>query len=652
MSGPQLTSTDGRWWRAAKEDVARSLAAKLMRIRENQRPRRQMYQYFASLYGGQDVEGLGLTSYDVTRAASIYVPPSQPFNVTRSSVETIVARIAKERPLPQVTTEQGDYSAWKKSKRMTKALEGGFEFLKVFRTTPCLARDACTFGTGVAKLWREDDKPCIERVFPWEIVVDIADARYGAPRSMYYQKWYDKGVLLDRAEAWGASADALDTIITARSDGSDFDDQFIDEEDRYDRVMVTECWHLRSGPKAKDGRHVIALANAASGQAITLVDEPYERDVFPFVFLKYKEPLAGFWGDSLAQEMSGYQIEINLVSERVRSAHYMVGTGMWLVPEGSDVMEQDLDNSVAPIVYYKPGFKPEHINPDPVSPQTYQWLMDLRQIAPQDSGINEQAMHGTKPPGIIAAKALQSLKDDTSERSAMFSQAWDALHEDIGNHLVDMFCDIAEEHKDFSLRTKTRRGFKQYTWTDVALPRDAFSLSTQATSMLAHTPSGRLQQVYDLFNSKVISRVLFLKLLDAPDIDAETDLESAPAALVDEQIETMLDSDDPQRDYQSPLPIMDLTYALHRAQCSWAFAKMRGAPDDVLDMLVDYMDDCRSLLDDGATLAADQAAPIPLPGQEGLPGMPPAGPNALPPPPPPDAMGGGGAPMPPGMPLQ
>lgn len=619
--------------------MARSLNAKMQRIREHQRPRREMYKFYAELYGGQEIDQLGLSSYDVALGGT-FIPPSLPFNVTRNAVETIVARIGKERPLPQVTTDQGDYSAWKRAKRMTQAIEGGFEFLQVFRRTKRSLRDASVFGSGIVKLWRMADRPMIERVFPWEIAVDIADAIYGEPQSFYYQKWYDKGILASRAKAWGCGSDVLDAIEHARCDADEYGDYARDKDDSYDRVLVVEAWHLPSAPGAEDGRHAIIVSGTTQ---TPIIDEGWERHYPPFAVLNYKDPLAGFWGESLAQEMAGYQIEINIVSERVRAAHYMAGTGMWLMSENSGVLDTDFDNSIGPIIRHRAGMPPVHINPEPLHQSTYQWLLDMVRMAPQESGLNEQAMHGQKPAGIIAAKALESIKDETSERLSEIGAAWDQFHVDIGNHLVDLFCEIAEEHGDFTLKAPTKRGTKSFVWADISLPRDAFSLKTQATSMIAKTPAGKLQQTYDLFNAKVISRILFLKLLDAPDVDAETDLETAPSLLVDEQISTMLDADDPNEDgvYQAPLPITDLTYAMHRAMCHWAFGKMRGVPPENLDLILNYIDDCRALLAKANALDPSMAAGPGMPP----PGAPPQAPGALPAPPAPQ-----GAPAPNAMP--
>lgn len=632
---------DMRWWNAEKGQTFRPLAAKMRNIREAQRPRRGMYKFFAELYGGQELGGLGLSQYD--SASTIYVPPSLPFNVTRNGVETVVNRVANERPLPQVLTNaDSDYTAYKRARRMTQAIEGGFNYLKIFTKTPRCARDAATFGTGILQLWREDDEPCAVRIFPWEICVDMRDAVYGDPRCIYVEKWYDKGVLKAKAEAWGASKEALEAIDRAQCDSEDAETYLLTSDERSERVRTIEAYHLRSSKKSKDGVHAIIVDGTGDGGADLLV-EPYNRDLFPFAFLNYKDPLAGFWGDGLAAEMAGYQAEINQVAERVRMAHYTTATGMWLVPNGSDVLDVELNNDVGPIVKHKLGFKPEHINPEPVAPQTYGYLLDLHRMAPEDSGLNQQTMSGQKPAGIIAAKALQSIKDQTSERGALFGRNWDQFHVDIGELLIDIFGEIAEEHGDFTLRTKSRRGYKEYVWKDVSLPRDAFTLETFATSMLAKTPAGRLQQVYDLFNAKVISRVLFLKLLDAPDVDAETDLESAPALLVDEQISHMLDADDPEADdaYQAPLPLMDLTYALHRALCQWAFAKLRRVPPENLELLVDYIEDVK-------TLIANQNDVAPADAGAGAPPPAPAAPGGAPPP----QAGPGDVAAPPGAPLQ
>jgi len=177
--------------------------------------------------------------------------------------------------------------------------------------------DGCTFGTGPVYCYRVPGEkwPRLDRIFPWEILADLADARYGEPRNLYVTRWVDRQVLAEQFP------DARAAIAAASSDTMNVDD-IPDYEEGQDVILVTLAWHL--GPAAgKPGRFVVAVDNA------TLADEPWDRPRFPFAFLRYVDPIIGRWGDSLAAEMSGYQYEINYVCETLRMAHRVAPTGMF-----------------------------------------------------------------------------------------------------------------------------------------------------------------------------------------------------------------------------------------------------------------------------------------------------------------------------------
>ncbi len=634
-----------RWWREERDNVHGAIDALVETLRDAQRARRSMYQSFAEFYGGQELAGLGLTTYDVV--ATQYVPPSLPHNVVRNMIETVVARIAKERPLPQVTTARGNYRQRKKGRKLTTAIEGTFDSAKVFTKTKRCARDAATFGTGVVKVYRDDDDVCIERVFPWELLVDIADGREGEPRCITQLKWYDKAVLCEKARAWNPEAtteeiDAIEhDIYAAQVDGDDLEGAALGSEGRDDRVLVRESWHLRSSKRATDGKHAITI----NGR--TLLFEDYERDYFPFAVLTYKDPLAGFWGEGLACEAAGYQVEINMVSEMIRSAHYAHPMGVWLVPNNSGTLDTDYGNDELCVIKHTPGFPPQHIAPNPLHPQQYQYLADLRRDAMGDSGVSQMSAMSQKPAGIIAAKALNSLDDNESQRFALFSANWSSFHVEIAKRVVDLYSDIAEEHSDYSLRAKKRGGFVDMKWSDISLSSDDYVMQTFPASMLGNTPSAKLQNVYDLFDRGVIDATRFLQLLDAPDLEADTDLETAATMLVDEQIEFMLDADDPKAPdvFQSPEPFMNLKYALSRAQQHYCLEKIHGTPPEYLALLQDYMRATKKLLDDQAA----SAAPPPANMNANPMGAPPVN-DGMAPPPGGDPSMMGGAPPPPAPP--
>ena len=594
-----------RWWRQETGVLWQALQSVVHRIRERARPRRDRYHYYAELYGGTELSGLGLTSYDPN--SQVFQPASIGFNAMRNATDTIVAKISKNRPLPMFLTDHGDYGMQKKARKLTQFFEGLFKQIRIYDHTMDVFRDAAVFGTGILAVYRREDKIHVERMFPWECFVDIADGRYASPQNFYTVRWVDKDVLAELFPEHEA------VIHTANITTDDLD-HVADYEATADRILVTEAWHLPSGPDADDGRHSVIIEGA------TLLDSKWDKNYFPFAVMRYKSALAGFWGSGLGDEMSGFQAEINLMAERVQQSHYLIGGGIVLVPNGGDIEDADLTNGVGYILRYKQGFKPEWISPDPLNPATYEYLKDLPEYAMKFSGISPMSTQSQKPAGVDSGIALQTLDDIESERFTPLGRSWEELHMEVVRQSIDLCKEIVDDFPDFAVRAPLRRNAVVIDWKSVDMDRDAVIMQVFPVALLAKTPAARLQQVQDLFQAGVIDRTMFLRLLDAPDIGAEEDLEASGRIVADEQIEHMLDAEDPFAEdaYQYPEPFQDLVYALHRAQCHYNLGRVQRLAEANLELLRRYMGDAKFLLE-------KQFPPPPAPPQGGQPGGAPAG---------------------------
>ena len=563
-----------------------------------------MYQLLAELYGGTELAGLGLTNYDY--ASQVFRPATLPYNILRSGVDTLMSKVAKEKVRPFFLTDKGKSKQMKRAKNLQRFMDGLFAQLKVYRKTPWIFRDACIFGTGAMMLYRRGDKMFAERLLIWELLTEIADSRYNEPKNFYVIKYMDREVLA------ATFPDQEDEIWAANIQSDDID-HVADPEANADKVMVTEAWHLPSIEGAGDGRHAVVIQNC------TLVDEPYEKMYVPIVFLKFKEPLAGFFGSGLGEEMMGFQQEINEVADRVQQAHYMTGGQFWLVPDGADIVDTELSNGIGVVIHHKMGMEPKNINPSPVSPQTYEYLKDLPEFALKFSGISAMSAQAVKEPGLDAAKALQTMLDVESERFSLLGEAWQEFHIDLCDQLIDLAKEIDEEHPGYSLRTGLQKYSIDIRWRDVDMEKDAFVTQVWPTNLLPKTPAARMQQVNDLFQTGIIDRAMYLRLLNAPDLNSEEDLSSAARMVADEQIELMEDCDDPDAPgaMQFPEPFQDLVYALHRAQAHYNLGRIQGMDEGHLRLLSEYMRNCKALL--------DMQAPPPPPPNGGLPGGNPLG---------------------------
>lgn len=624
-----------RWWNEPKGEAADCLVRVFQTVQDNARWRTDADSYHAGLYAG-GVATLGIK--DIPSSEYTYGPSTLPYNICRSAVDTLTAKIAQHRPLPQVLTQRGNWTQQKRARRLTQFIEGEFYNQKIFeQKARGIVRDALIFGRGILSVYDDGDEIVTERVMPWEVFFDEWDARYGQPQTMYRLLSADREVLKERF-ARTSSGGMRKSVVDAIEDAGEITVEGQQRDDgrrTVDRVEFVEAWRLPSRKGGK-GRHLVVTS------AGTLLDEEWEYDAFPFAVLFYNEPLVGMHGQGLVEQLEGYQFEINQMAQKVSESHNLLGGAWVLVPQGSDIIETHLQNGIGTIVRHKPGLPPQVVQPNPVHPQTYQRLRDLPNDALNDVGISQMSAQSQKPSGITAAVALQTLDDIETERFIIFGRQYESWCLDVARRLIDCAKRIAEREGEYSVSVPMKGGMLDLEWKDVEI--DGFQLRVFSTSLLPQQPAARLERLEAYFNSQVIDRETFLKLLDGLDLQAEFDMSLAPTMAVEERLEKMMqaeDDDDEDDVYLAPSSYMPLQWAATRAQQYLDKGDVDGMPELVKSLLRRFILEIETMLTPPAPpptdeqLAAGMGTPPPMPD----PGMPP-----------PTDAGMGMPQMPPGMP--
>jgi len=635
------------WWSADEGDRAMQLTAIASHIYERQSWRRDAHDLHAKLYAGAAIYSMPATYQSSQRLT--YEPQQQPYNVCRSIVDTLVAQIAKHRPLPQALTTRGDWKKQKRARKLSQFIEGEFYKSRIFeKWAKLIVRDAATFGHGMLKIYADGKNIVCERAMVRELYVDDWDAQHGDPQNLYHIRSVDRGRLLARFGKKRDGEKASDTEARRRAienaSVAPTSDWRVDWTDStVDRVRVVEGWHLPSGPDEEDGRHTIALF----GSPLTLLDEEWEQETYPFAHLNYSDPLHGYWGQGLVELAEAFQGEINDMSEKISQAHWMLGGGMIFLPNGSDIVDASLTNGNVPIIKHQPGRAPTFETPAPIHPACYQRLRDLPTDCMNMLGISQMSAQGTKSAAEagMSGIAIQTLDDVESERFVVFGRAYESWCLDVARRLIDCAKQISAEEGDYEVSVQMKGGLLPLSWADVDV--EGYELRVFSTSILPSQPAARLDRLNTLFNAGVIDRATFLRYLDAPDLQAELDMETADRLLVDEMIELMLDAEeDLESAYQPPSPYStSVDWAIRRAQQRLARATIDGAPEENLDLLRRYIAESAAMK---ANLGAPPPGAGPMPSGAPGPDLGAMQPTAAPPP----GMGQApmnGAPPPPGM---
>lgn len=583
---------------------------------------------------------------DSLRNAS-YEQASLPYNVCRSAVDTLQAKIAKHRPLPQVLAQRGDWSAQKRARRMTEFLEGEFYRHRIYEGVgPKIVRDALITGRGVLRVWVDGDKVRTERVLPWELLVDEWDARYGSPRNLFHVRSVDRSVALEafaRTESGGWNQSVRRAIEEAGSVRRWH--EVTDVSSSVDRIDLIEAYHLcddvdahvceglpRDIPEGDDaedpadgysdrakGRGGKSRSHKCTGRRVvfttagTVLDEVFEDESFPYVVLNYNEPVVGWYGTGLVEQVEGYQYQINETASRVEEQYRLSGVHI-LVPDNAKISYNDIRNGIN-IIGHQPGGKPEVHHMDLVNEHMRQRPRELREDALNDAGVSQMSAQSQKPAGIQSGVALQTLDDIETERFIIFGRAYEAWNLELARKLIKCAKQVAESYGDYAVSVPMSRGILKLKWTDVYV--DGVELRVFPTSLLPQQLPARLQRLTDLWEQQIIDRATFLRHLDAPDLQAEMDLETADKLVIDEMIDAMLDADESQGDdaYMPPTAYQPFDWAARRAQQKYNRGLLDGAPEYNLSLLRRYIQHCEHEL--------KKLAPPPMPAG---PAMPPEAP--------------------------
>lgn len=633
------------WDEAPKGNVHDVLLRVFRHVEQENRAQREADSYHASLYcGSPQAAEVNPTQ---SRAGYHYGPATLPYNICRSAVDTLVAKIAKQRPLPEALTTRADWAKQKRAKKLTQLIDGKFYQCRLFeKWAKRIVRDAAVLGRGVLKVYEEHGDVAMERVYPWELYTDRWDARYGSPRNKYHCRQMDFGVLKRRFPKL-KDAQVGKNIIDR--------DELQAGTSTVNRIDVLEAWHLPSAPGAKDGRHVIAVSG------MTLVDEPWTDDHFPFADLYYSDPFTGDKGQGLVEQLEGYQHDLNLMASMVSQSYRMLGGSIILVPDTAKISKQEFRSGIGTILQHAAGGKPDVFQPNPINPAVYNRQRDLRDDALADSGISQMSAMSQKPAGVTAAVALQTLDDVETERFIIFGRAYESWCLDVARLVLGCVKRIAKREGDMTVEVMTGgtgKSLIEVKWSEAEI--EDFNLRVFPTSLLPQQLPQRLERLMQLFEGQLIDRATFMRQLDAPDLAAEMDLETADKMLIDEQLEYLLDAEegDERLEHVGPTPMVDLNWAIKRAQQKLNRAELDGAPEEVLQRLRDYMATAKDILNPEPTEPkAPVADPMGMPAAPVDPMMDPAMAGAAPMPVdpnmPPMDVPQPGAPMPqlpPGMP--
>ena len=551
-------------------------------LREEQDYRGDDNLYHLRLYGNIAPSTLGsMSEYSSTRSASKH---RVTLNVIQSCIDTVTARIAKNKPKATFLTSGGDYSMQQKAKRLDKFVQGQFYETGIYDVAPKVFLDACVFGTGFMKIYENHGRISVERTFPDELYVDDLESRYSEPRQLFHRKLINKDVL----------AHHFPEHKTAIMNAERADENYVAYKAAA-QCAVVEAWHLESAPGAGDGRHVICVDGA------TLLDEKWERG-FPFCVIRWSERLLGYFGQGLAEQLTGLQIEINRLLKNIQDQMHLAKPKVF-IEAGSQISKAHINNETWGVIEYRNN-PPQFFVPKTVSGEIFSHLDRLFNRAYEIAGISVLSAQSKKPAGLESAVALREFSDIESERFMITAQAYERLFLDAAKHMIDIARDMMVRGENLSVISHGDKDIERIDWKSVNLKEDQYVMKAYATSLLPTTPAAKLQKVIEMLQAQMLTQQEARMLLDYPDLTAVNQLASASYDEINMVIEDMIE----KGKVHQPEPFTNLTLAIQMVQNAYTRGKVQGVPDERLDLLRRYLDGCIQMLT-SMQAAAQPASP-------------------------------------------
>jgi hypothetical protein len=595
VSDGQLSqSYQHRWWKTENPGAAMVQAAETLYV--DAEWMRISHLAYARLFTNRLLSSL----YQTSNGRGYAVPFLGTFdrrltmNVVEACINTATAKLAKNKPRALFLTSGGDFALRRRAKLLTKFVDGLFAANDIYDDIgQAVFRDACVFGTGAVKVYTDGAEIKVERVLMHELICNEGEAVYGKPRNLYQRKY----IYRERLKELYGNAENIGAIEGAQSE----DPQKFGAAES-DMVPCYEGWHLPDGDEP--GRHVIGINGA------TLLSEPWSKQRFPIILFHWEDPLAGIWGKGIAEQLVGIQLEINKLLRFIQLAQRRMAIPRYLVEDGSKVNTAELSDEIGSIVKFAAGTRPPQIDTGAaVAPEIYNWFEVMYQKAFEIVGISQLSATATKPAGLNAAVALREFHDIESERFVLVGQRWEKFFLDIAGVMLDQARDLYEANPGLRVKAPGTKLIEKIAWKDVNLKEDEYEMRAYPTSILPTTPSGRLQRVQELFEAGFIDKSYAMSLMDFPDLENVVSLQTASF----DEISRMIDNIIEHGKYETPEPHLDLQLATQMAQHSYLRARLDGVPDKRQELLLRWIDDCQSIIQEATPTPPPEPPPV-VPG--------------------------------------
>jgi hypothetical protein len=504
-------------------------------------------------------------------------------NVIASNVDTVTAIVAATEVRPRFMTDGASWSAQRNAKHLGWYAEGLAKLLGIHDAAVAAFKDAALKGTGLVKVYVDwaSKKIKVERVLVDDIIVDEGEVRTGSPRQMHQRVFVDRDEL---KAAFPKHADAIEAQDETQDTGSW---SYLWAEYRAVRrsqSVLIESWHLPIGKYGSDnyqpGRHTICI------HGHDLLDEEWHKPRFPFARMVWTERASGWYGIGGGERIAGHQRRVNKLNWQTDRQQDQLAVPTTFVRLADANLAVKTTTRAGSVVPYKAEL-PQTVIPQAVSPETYARLEKVKAGAFEEFGVSQVAATARKPAGLDSGVALREYRDMTTQRWSRQEKAFESIVLDLFWLGVDAAKDLGKDAP--RVYRFTRFGEKQVDWSKVDM--EELKVQIAAASMLSRTPAGRMQLVLEFAQAGMISQDEARRLSGHPDLEAALSRYTAALEDIERCIEEALDGH-----VLVPEPFQDLKMGIWRYSAALLKANGDGAPEEILEILRQWISQAAYIL--------------------------------------------------------
>lgn len=590
------------WWEAKSDrDVFDSALADYETLRDVEARQDRFYTY-ERIYRNEDIDKSTTLEAELMRfGRSLDGYSRASYNLIATCNDNIVSRIVRNKPRAVYQVSDANWSLRRTAKNQQKWVDhiAHKEFFPSIGRD--IVNDGCLLGVGHAKIAKKYREAAVGvwYVHPGDLFVDPVETAHSQPRRMFQRQFVSK----DIAQRWfpdKKEQKALEnSSVLSQSDFTERRPE-LSGTPILAQTEIIEAWHPPTYPGADDGIHIIFCSGGL------LFREKWTREDFPIISYRWKRrPGDMFHGIAVPEEIMGLHIDLNFSIQMIYETAETSGGNTIVSPVSAKLSKAEFTNAPDSIWEYQGQVPPTVLQHPKVHMDLMQLANDQEARAYRRLGL-DSATPNQPSAGLETGRAVRMDFDARSMSLTQALQNYENLYKDFGDKATAAGRQIWEKDKSFSVVVpRNKYSVEQMNWEDVSLnPRsDSFIIKVTAGSQLSQHPAGRIDDVNSMVTMGAVTDQAEMRdLMSLADLENSDSLATAALDAVKWMCEEMLDDGVAHK----PEPYDDLDLCLSTSNAIYLRARSQKAPEDRLDLLRAFLDECNLLISTRDIQAAAQ----------------------------------------------